>query len=66
MKVPFFPPVCECGANFIYMKADAPAGYLFSCPNEKCMWHGMQGEVPLVEVKTHVTAALLRPKLKVV
>lgn len=60
------PPRCECGSAFYYSPAKAPAGYVFACTNEQCEWHGISAEVPMVEVKTHVKAALLRPKLKVI
>ena len=67
MIVPIFPTKCECGTGFYYVKAaHAPSGHVFTCPNEACAQRGRYYEVPHIEVHEHVTAALLRPKLKVV
>jgi hypothetical protein len=65
--VPLYPAKCECGAVLYYVKAErAPAGQVFTCTNESCAQRGRYFEIPHVEVREHITAALLRPKLKVI
>lgn len=67
MIIPIFPTKCECGTALDYLAAgNAPSGYVFTCSSETCQHRGRYYEVPHIEVHEHVTAALLRPKLKVV
>jgi hypothetical protein len=67
MIVPIFPTRCECGDAFSYVRAEhAPSSYVFTCRNDSCAHRGKYFEIPHIEVREHVTAALLKPKLKVV
>ena len=66
MRAMFYPSTCsECHQGIRYAPAqEAPGGFVWGCVTEGCPEYGHLYQLPELEARPFIQAALLRPKMR--